>query len=264
MGQTTTTLSWSLALLLTATTAIAGTPLPDPPFSDGGFVAPSKDVLRQEEAVNKALSNYAKKRTVCDWIAVTGLQLAYTPVNAGKVAAIEAKWTACLEYADEYYVKHRDRVLAKGTPACLDQAGFDAQRAAVDDVIQAVASQVYCDDGGAAPDPVTGLNIPDKKQETIGETQLAKIALKAQQRASKCYSKGASLALKLGGVFTQREVDRVQSCLDRVTSSAASTIDDLDQTQKLPACLSVGAAEAAVAEAVAFSGSSTSVLYCAE
>ena len=257
-----TIITCGLALMVAATAQ--ATPLPNPPFSGGGFIAPTKDVLRQEEYVNKAILNYAKKRSTCDRYAVNSLQLAYTPVNGDKIAAVQAKWTACVAYADQYYTRFRDRALEKGTPTCLDQAGIDAQRAAQDASLASIASQVYCDGDGAAPDPVTGLNIPDKKQETIGEIDVAKIALLSQLHASKCYSKGASLAFRLGVFFGQSDVDRIQACLDRIAASAAEKIDELDQTQKLPTCLSVAAANAAVAEAMGFASSSTAAIYCQE
>lgn len=252
------------AISAVAAAAALATPLPNPPFTGGGFVAPSRDVLRQEEYVLKALNNYAKKRTTCDSIAVNSLQLAYTPVNGDKIAAVQAKWQACVQYANEYYAKFRDRALDKGTPACLDQAGIDAQQAAVTASVAAIASQVYCDGDGAAPDPVTGLNVPDKKQEAIGELELSKLALKSRLYASKCLSKGASLAQKLGGVFSPTDVDKIQACIDRATAKAAEVIAELDQTQKLPSCLTPATAEAAVADAIAFAVSSTSAIYCAE
>jgi hypothetical protein len=166
-----------VAMFMTAHSGQAA-PLPDPLFTGGGFNAPSADVLKQEELANALLGAYLKARGSCDRIAVGQLQLAYQSSNLTKVPGIQAAWQACLVKTDAYYAGKRDRLLLKGMPACLDQAGIDAQRALVDQLIATLGAQIYCDGGGAAPDPVTGIDIPDKKQETIGETAVAQIVLR--------------------------------------------------------------------------------------
>lgn len=256
-----------LVTLLAVVSPATGAPLPDPPFSGGGFIAPSSDVLRQEERVIKLLAQVMRKRATCDWTAVTQLQLAYTPTQQTKVDAAQAKWTACVQRIDEFYGTTRDRLLARGLPSCLDATAFDLVHAAQDAMLAALASTIYCDADGAAPDPVTGLDIPDKKQETIGETSVAKIVVKAWHITSKCYSKAAKLAFKRnedGEGLSTRDLELIQRCFDRVVLQAQDKIADLDQKQKLPDCLDTAAAEGAVANAMAFVGATTGALYCAE
>jgi hypothetical protein len=252
-----------LALVITAATA-SGTPLPDPPFPGGGSVPPSATVFKQELAVDKLLLIDLRHRMTCDAVAVENLQLAYTPVNARKVEAVQQKWQACMDASDRWYAKYRDRQLVKGTPSCLDQAGIDAQQAAQNASIASVSSQIYCDGAAADPDPVTGLNIPEKKRETIGETALAKLAMKIPPKASRCYLKAAVTAFQLGGWIPPNDVARTQTCLDRISRYISATVADLHRTQKLPPCLPPEAAEAAMNEALAFVSSSTAAIYCAE
>ncbi|HZR83498.1 MAG TPA: hypothetical protein VFD92_20560 [Candidatus Binatia bacterium] len=255
--------SCGFALLLVPAAGFATT-LPNPPFASGGFVAPDKYVLKQEEYVKKLLGDYLKKRVKCDAIALVNLQLAYTPQNQHKVPDIQASWQGCVQYANDWYAGHRDRLLLKGTPSCLDQTGIDAQKTAVDNQHASSVSAVYCDGDSAAPDPVTGFNIPDEKREVIGENEVAKIVLKAQLSADKCYSRAASYALRNGGTLDQYTLDKIQRCFDKISDHAAAAIADLDQMQKLPACLPPANAQSAVDAATAFSGTSTPAIYCQE
>jgi hypothetical protein len=138
-----------------------GTPLPNPPFTNGGFVAPDSITLKQEVAVGKLLTKYAASLAKSDQSALLALQLAYQPTNQQKVPAVQAKWTVCRDNAVTKYGLGRDKLLLKGTPACLDQAGIDAIKAQIDDQFPLLGPIVYCDDGAASPDPMTLLNIPD-------------------------------------------------------------------------------------------------------
>ena len=49
--------SISLSLVCAATSV--GAPLPDPPFPGGGFIPPSREVLKPEDDVLKILAKYA-------------------------------------------------------------------------------------------------------------------------------------------------------------------------------------------------------------
>src|SRR5262249_59610015 len=95
----------------------------------GGFVPPDSLVFKQEVTVGKLLSKYALGKAKCDWSALIALQLAYEPANMGKVPAVQQKWTDCKANNLTRYNVSRDKLLVKGTPACLDQAGIDGVRA---------------------------------------------------------------------------------------------------------------------------------------
>jgi hypothetical protein len=250
-------------IVLWAGIAAAGTPLPDPPFSNGGFVPPDALAYKNEGYVAKLMSKYATTRAKCDYTAVLGLQLAYTPANPTKVSEVQAKWTACTQKIDAYYVKTRDKLVLKGTPSCLDQAGIDAIRAQLDLQLPALGSVVYCDGEGASPDPVTGIDIPDKKQEADGEVALAKVLIKVGAYAARCLDKAAGLAFKLGGTIDAANLAKIQACIDKIHTYGMDSVAKLDQTQKLPDCLPLATAQGIVDITVSTAGQFTDDVYCA-
>ena len=243
--------------------AAAGTPLPDPPFSNGGFVPPDGATLKNEQYVGKLLSKYASSRAKCDYGAVAVLQLAYEPANMGKVPGLQAKWTACIDKMTAYYTVNRDKLVARGTPACLDAAGIDAIRGQLDLQIPALNTLVYCDDDAASPDPVTGLDIPDFKIEASGEVSMAKVLLKVGTYAAKCLDKAASIAFKLGGTIDPGSLAKIDACIEKIRTYGLEYAAKLDQTQKLPACLPLASAEGLVNATVDLAGQFTDDVYCA-
>jgi len=251
------------AVVLSAGVVLAGTPLPDPPFSSGGFVPPDSLVFKQEVSVGKIVSKYAATVAKCDMKAVIGLQLAYEPANAQKVAELQQLWLDCHATAVTKFNLYRDKLLLKGTPGCLNQAGIDAIRAQIDSQVGLLAPFIYCDGDAANPDPVTGINIPDFKIEASGEVSAAKVVLKAGTNAGKCYTKGVTYAFKLGGTLPPEVLAKIQACLTKVQTSGLTAMDKLDQTQKLPACLSLSTAQGLVNSAVALGGQFTDENYCA-
>ena len=249
--------------LLVASAAVAGTPLPDPPFATGGFVPPDSTVFKQEVAVGKLLAKYSKNRAKCDQKAVTGLQLAYEPMNQTKVMALQEAWTECVAKVVAKYEVGRDKLLLKGTPACLDQAGIDGIVAQIDAQFPVLGAVVFCDGGAAAPDPVTMLNIPDFKKEAEGEVDASKVALKAGLRADKCYAKALKLAFKFGGTIDPDLLAKIQACFEKVSTLANEEMQKLEQTQKLPVCLPLVDAEGLVANVIALAGEFIDENYCA-
>jgi hypothetical protein len=241
-----------------ASAAFAGTPLPNPPFSSGGFVPPDSLTLKQEVTVGKLLTKYAASLAKCDQAAVIALQLAYEPTNTQKVPDVQAKWTTCRTNAGTKYQVGRDKLLLKGTPACLDQAGIDAIRAQIDAQFPLLGPIVYCDGDAAAPDPVTGLNIPDKKQEAIGEVAAAKVVTRAGSVAGKCYATAATLAFKLVDPLA-----KFTACIGKAHTASDTAMDKLDQTQKLPSCLSLAMAQGLGNTAINLAGQFTDDTYCA-
>src|SRR5262249_59810365 len=69
--------------------AVAGTPLPNPPFTTGGFVPPDSLAFKQEVAVGKVLSKYALGLAKCGQQALIGLQLAYEPATPAKIEGLQ-------------------------------------------------------------------------------------------------------------------------------------------------------------------------------
>jgi len=251
------------AVLLTAGIA-AGTPLPDPPFSSGGFVPPDSLTFKQETAVSKIISKYSVNRTKCDQKALIALQLAYEPANMGKVPDVQGSWQACVAKVSAAFDKARDALVLKGTPACLDAAGIDAIRAQIDALLPGLSGIVFCDGDAAAPDPVTMLNIPDFKNEASGEVAAAKVLTKAGVLAGKCYSLAAKTAFQTGGTIPPEILDKFNACLQKYSDGGSAAIDKLDQTQKLPACLPVATAQALLSTTISLAGQFSDETYCAE
>jgi hypothetical protein len=251
------------AVGLTAGVTLAGTPLPDPPFSSGGFVPPDSTVYRQEYYVSKVIAKYAVKSAKCDINAVVGLQLAYEPANPTKIAELQQKWTDCRAAVAARYVYERDRILLKGTPACLDQAGIDAVRAEVDAQFPPFQAVVFCDDDAASPDPVTGLNIPDFKNEAEGEADVGKLVTKLGWLSWKCYLKAVVYAIRFGGTIPPEYMPRIDGCFDKVEAKGMDKVGDFDQTQKLPDCMPLSTAQNLVTATVALAGQFTDEIFCA-
>jgi hypothetical protein len=244
----------------------AATPLPDPPFdaAEGGFVPPDSDVYKQEVAVGKLLTKYALSKTKCDQKAVIALQLAYEPPGAPKVPDVQADWDECQAKVLLKYEVARDKLLLKGTPACLNQAGIDAIKGQLDTQIGLLGAVVYCDGDAIAPDPETGLNIPDFKNEAVGEVAAAKVLTKVGRYGGKCYTLALKYAFKLGGVLPPDILAKVDACFDKASLKGLEDMAKLDQAQKLPSCLPLATAEALVGATVDLSGQFNGETYCAE
>lgn len=251
------------AALLLSRAASAGTPLPDPPFSSGGFVPPDRLVAKAEASVEKLIAKYAVTIAKCDQKAVLSLQLAYEPANPTKIADVQDAWTACRAKAGERYALGRDKLILKGTPACLDQAGIDGIRGQIDTQFSVLGPIVFCDGDAAAPDPVTGLNVPDFKNEASGEVDAAKVVTKAGLLAGKCYTKAVTYATKFGGTLPPEVLAKITACLDKVETNANEAMAKLDQTQKLPDCLSLTTAQGLADGTVALAGQFSDEVYCA-
>ena len=255
--------SISLAAVAVSAGIAFGTPLPDPPFSSGGFVPPDRLVYRQESLVSRTIEKYAAKSAQCDYKAVVGLQLAYMPANPTKIDELQQAWIACRAKIAARYVVERDRLLLKGTPACLDQAGIDAIRAQVDAEFGPLQAIVFCDDEGAAPDPVTGLDIPDAKKEAEGEQDVAKLVIKLGRSSWKCFLKAVVLAQKFGGAIPPEYMPRIDLCFDKVETKGLERVGELDQTQKLPDCLPLATAQGLVTTTINLAGQFTDEIFCA-
>jgi hypothetical protein len=257
-------LGFGIGLLALTVGSAAGTPLPDPPFSSGGFVPPTSLDLRIEGYVGKSLLKYATNSRKCDYKAVIGLQLAYEPENVTKVPELQAKWQLCRQKVSDRYAYERDLFIAKGAPACLDQAGIDAIRAQVDADLAATQAVVFCDGDAAAPDPVTQLDVPDFKPEANGEADVAKVLLKLGGYSYKCYLLAVKYAFKFGGAIPPEYLAKIDLCFQKAQTRSDDAMATLDQRQKLPGCISLAAAQAAGTAAIAFQGTLTDEIYCAE
>lgn len=251
-----------VSALLAGRAALAAMPLPPPPFAGGGFVPSAKDVLKQEVSVVKILIKYASRRSTCDTALLDDLVLAYTSASGGKITALQEKWLECVGKVEARYVYERDRLLARGAPACLDLAAIDALRARIDAERGAGNAIAFCDGDGAAPDPVTSLNVPDKVREGKGAVEAAKRIAKSYQEAVKCLVYVVPRFFRAQTVSSD-DVTRFSVCLDKSAARTVSTADDLEQTQQLPSCLPAAALVAAALDARDFGAGTSGAIFCA-
>jgi hypothetical protein len=194
---------------------------------------------------------------------VIALQLAYEPDNTSKVPELQTKWQLCKQKVSDRYAYERDLLILKGTPACLDEAAIDAIRAQIDANLASTVPGVFCDGDAAAPDPVTGLNIPDFKPEAEGEGDVAKVLIKVGGYAYKCYVSALKYAFKFAGNIPAYYQTKIADCFVRAQAKSDDAMATLDQRQKLPGCISLVAAQAAGTDAIAFPGELTDENYCA-
>jgi hypothetical protein len=139
----------------------------------------------------------------------------------------------------------------------------DAFRAAIDAQFPLLSPIIYCDDDAASPDPVTGINIPDFKNEASGEVSAARVVLKVGTSAAKCYTKAFGLAFKFGGTIPPEYLPKIDACFDKIEAYGMDKMAELDQTQKLPDCLSLTAAQNLVSATVSLAGQFSDENYCA-
>jgi hypothetical protein len=257
----------AIGLLAFSVGTAAATPLPDPPFSSGGFVPPTSLDLRIEGYVGRSLLKYLTNSRKCDYKAVLELQLAYEPANATKIAELQTKWQLCRQKVSDRYVRERDAIIIKGagTPECLNEAAeIDEIRDLVDDELDATKPVVFCDGDAANPDPVTLLNIPDFRAEANGEADVAKVLLKLNAYSYKCFLLAAKYAFKFGGTIPPEVMTKIDLCFQKAQDRSDDAMMTLDQRQKLPGCISLAAAQAAGSAAIAFQGTLTDDIYCSE
>jgi hypothetical protein len=252
----------ALVSALLASSAAFAVTLPDPPFTGGGYVPVTKDVLKQELGVLKVLVKYGVKRATCDSALIDDLTLAYTSNAGTKIVAVQTKWVECVNKVADRYAYERDKLLLKGTPACLGQSAIDALRADLDAQLAAGSSVAYCDGDNAAPDPVTGLNVPDKVQEATGEAEAGKRIVKSYYEALKCLY-GIVPRVFREQTVSQDNRDRMSYCLDKIAARIDDTMLKLAQTSKLPSCLPASVAIAAALGARDFGTSSSGGIFCA-
>ena len=253
----------SLSLAVALQPAFAGTPLPNPPFLAGGFAAPDRKVLRQEDSSRDLVEAYYRRRSNCRRQAIRRLQTAYRLGSATLIARGQSKWSACDAKAGQRYAEDVADRLVKGTPSCLGQPAFDAMRSLADAVIASEGPILACDGGGAAPDPVVGVNVPDKESEAKGESGAIDRVVRTALGTGRCTETAARAAVRGGGTMKPSDFDELQTCLaDRLVASD-DHFQRLAATNKLPSCLPTTAAQNEALGSQLFSLVLSSIVYCA-
>ncbi len=161
----------TLAILITATAARAGTPLPAP-FSvfDGGFVPPDAATAKSTLALFKATADFATRSVTC-----------YAKAEKSLAAAAPADLTTCLTKVEQKFDASAARL---NLPACVDATAI---RTSVAQVLAADMNPLtYCD---GPIDPGTGLRVATSATAARGEIEVAKLSSFAYGAQDTCFYK---------------------------------------------------------------------------
>ena len=247
-------------VLLSASVALAGL-LPNPPFTTGGNNAPDATVLKQEQSVGKVITGYVAGRTKCDQKAIAALQKFHAAIDPVGVTATETAWTACVAANVTKYNAARDKLVAAGTPTCLNQAGIDAIKTQLDAQLPLLGGIVYCN-AFYGTNAVTGQKVPELASMVKSEVGVGKLATKAGVGAGKCYTKAASTVFKNGGTLPAADLTKFNDCITKASAGGTAGVAKLVAGGTLPSCLPGGTATAVVSAAVALGGGFNDETYC--
>lgn len=245
------------AMVLVAGVALAGTPLENPPFTNGGFVPPNKDVLKAELGSGGIVTKYTGAVTKCDQNAVKALEKATTAADPVKVTEAEAKHAACVAKANTKFTDAVAKIIAKGkNPACLDTTAINGIKGQLDALLAVNNPIVYCDSTQGV-NVATGFNIPANKDVAKGETGVGAAAVKAGSAVAKCFNKSVDGDFK-GAVDQTKHND----CVAKASAKGLASIQKLQDKALLPACLPQVAANAIIAIGVGAGGDYTDETFC--
>lgn len=242
------------AMVLAAGVALAGTPLENPPFTNGGFVPPNKDVLKAETASGGIVTKYTGAITKCDQKLVVALNKA--GIDLGKIADANTKWNDCKLKANTKFNDSVVKQIAKGkNPSCLDGAAIGGIKGQIDALLAINNPLVYCD---GPTDPGSGFKIPTTSNFAKGETGVGAAAVKAGSAVAKCFNKSVDADFK-GAVDQTKHTD----CVNKAAAKGLDTVNKLNGKSLLPGCLPLGVAAAIINIGVGAGGDYTDETFCA-
>lgn len=244
-----------------AGTASAGTPLPNPPFTNGGFVAPDKDNAKAEKLVAGNLNVYGGKSSLCTQILVNSSTKAAG--DATKLATAATKFGDCNTKNLDLYTKKATKIASKPHNSCLDVGPQQAFRASLDLQIGLLTPILFCDASGGVN---AGVNYPSTKDQAKAEISVAKIAVKGGQSVGKCFSNTADAVFKAAGDATKiaTAISKHNTCVSKATTKANDAIAKLVSKNVLPAgCLTQVIATTVVTGALALGGDFSDDIACA-
>ncbi len=244
--------------------ALAVTPLPNPPFTGGGFVPPDKDTGKAEDSIAAALSKFGPAYPACIAKVVSGLFAAAG--DAAKVAKANAGFTACVAKVNVTFDAARDKAVAKGTlPACLGATQIDALRTSLVTQIGLLTPIVNCEAGGGT-DPTSGFKIPGTKDILGAEAAVTKTAVKAGSAVGACFRKTVQGIFKAAGDGAKitAALTAHDACVAQASAKGTAGIQKVVGTGTLPSCLPGATAQTLVNAAVALGGAFTDEISCAQ
>src|SRR5262245_19325211 len=137
-----------LSALLLSRLVAAQTPLPDPPFINGGYLPPDATSAQVEDQLAAFLLGLDRAAHVnCVARLVPGLFRANRSGNAAMVAEVSAKYSDCRRAAYEGWVAFRNGLVAAGgIPACLaGPLDLDAVHGQIESVTYLTLANIFCD-----------------------------------------------------------------------------------------------------------------------
>ena len=255
----------ALAAVVASASLAAATPLPNPPFVNGGFVSPDTDVLSRQRAVTKLSNKYITGNDKCDQSALLALSRAYASGSAGSIQTARDKWANCTaKVHNKVYMEAVANLVATGTPACLDEAGVRNVLDGAEFVRRYVRDTAYCDGDAASPDPLTQFDIPDSTAEVLAELRMNAPALKAGMQVGRCYRKAATIAFANAGSLFPADLQRLSACENKAIIKGQSNVAKAAILFAPPPCASVATMQTHIAGAPSTTTGLASLVYCAE
>jgi len=253
------------ALLLSRLVA-AQTPLPDPPFINGGYLPPDATSAQVEDQLAAFLLGDDRAAHVhCVAKLVTGLFHANQSGNAAMAAEVAAKYNDCRHAAYYDWVAFRDALVsAGGIPACLAAPlALDAVHGTIEDVTYLTLANIFCD--GTAPSVEPRINISSDRVIERHLRSVGRIVLGYAARQARCTRTYVGGLEKAGGnpdlVAAAKET--FDECYVTSRFAAQERILAL-YAKNSPACLPAFSALSALGEHIAAPWAQVADLYCAQ
>lgn len=249
------------AAVFVASSALAGTLLPDPPFTNGGFVPPNKDDAKAEKAVAGNLNKYGGASSKCTQKLVSASTKAAG--DAGKLADAATKYSDCTTKANTKYSDGAAKIASKPHNACSDVGPQAAHKANLDLQIGILTPILFCDNSGGVN---AGVNYPTSLDQAKTEVAVSGIAVKAGQAVGKCFTNTTDKVFKAAGDAGKiaDAVAKHNDCVAKATTKANDSVNKLVAKGSLPAgCLTTVFAQTVVTGALALGGDFADDVACA-
>ena len=251
-----------LSALFLSRLVAAQTPLPDPPFINGGYLPPDVTSAQVEDQLAAFLLGDDRAAHVhCVAKLVTGLFHADQSGNAAMAAEVSANYNDCRAAAYHGWVAFRDALVAAGgIPACL---ALDAVHATIESATYLTLANIFC--AGTAPSVEPRIKIATDRVIQRHLRSVAGIVLGYAARQARCTRTYVGGLEKAGG--NPDPVAAAKEMFDQcyVTSRFAAQEKILRLYAKnSPSCLPASSALSALGEHIAAPWAQVAGIYCAQ
>jgi len=251
-----------LSALLLSRLVAAQTPLPDPPFINGGYLPPDVTSAQFEDQLAAFLLGDDRAAHVhCVTKLVAGLFHANQSGNAAMAAEVGAHYNDCRAAAYTGWVAFRDALVAAGgVPACLT---LDAVHATIENVTYLTLANIFCN--GTAPSVEPRIKIASDRVIERHLRSVARIVLGYAARQARCTRTYVGGLEKAGGnpALVAAAKEMFDECYVTSRFAAEERIRRL-YAKNSPACLPAPSALSALGEHIAAPWAQVADLYCAQ